>query len=62
MELALQLMEKNTELFNDLVTHYYPIDEYKDAFKYAWNKGEGKINQSRLRLQINGDKYLRSRT
>ncbi len=40
MELALQLMEKNTELFNDLVTHSYPIDEYKDAFKYAWNKGK----------------------
>ena len=42
MELALELMEKNTDRFSNLVTHYYPIDEYKDAFNCAWNKGKEK--------------------
>jgi threonine dehydrogenase-like Zn-dependent dehydrogenase len=39
-ELALKFFEKNPDLFNGLITHRFPIEEYKKAYNITLNKGK----------------------
>ncbi len=40
IELAVKLLNENQSLFQNLVTHRFPISEYKEALKIASNKGK----------------------
>ena len=42
MQLALDLISSDMELFKELVTHKFPLEEYKEALNVAINKPENK--------------------
>ncbi|MCE7744937.1 MAG: hypothetical protein GPJ52_07370 [Candidatus Heimdallarchaeota archaeon] len=39
-EIALEILGKNPILYQNLVTHKFPIDEYKSAYNVAMHKGK----------------------
>ena len=41
-DLALEFLNKDPELYSALVTHKFPLDQYKIAFRTSFNKGKNK--------------------
>lgn len=39
-EIALEILGKNPNLFRNIITHKFPIEEYKSAYKVAMHKGK----------------------
>ena len=39
-DLALDLLENNADLFKDILTHTFPVQEYRRAFEIVTSKAE----------------------